>query len=231
MQTVKEYLFPVFCLSCEREGAWICDDCFAMIDITSQLFCPLCHEKTDSGEVCVSCKKKQLPSFLTHHVASTVYKESGHIGKSIHTLKYDFADDIAIVFEKMIHQWVKKYSQDLPQVDSIIPVPLHKKRYAERGFNQAALLARMLAKETEIPMYEHILIRTKNKPHQARLDREGRLQNVIKAFRVVAPKKMQGKRVLLVDDVYTTGATMQTCAEILLKEGATEVYGWTLARG
>jgi len=64
MQTVKEYLFPVFCLSCEREGAWICDDCFAMIDITSQLFCPLCHEKTDSGEVCVSCTKKQLRIML-----------------------------------------------------------------------------------------------------------------------------------------------------------------------
>ncbi|OIO19815.1 MAG: hypothetical protein AUJ37_02090 [Candidatus Magasanikbacteria bacterium CG1_02_41_34] len=231
MKTVKDYLFPVFCLSCGIEGFWMCDNCFSFIDITTQLFCPLCHEKTSAGEVCLVCMKKQLTSFLTQHIASTMYEESGRIGKIIHTLKYDFADDSMPVIEKIIQTWVKKHRDHLPDVDVIIPVPLHKKRYAERGFNQAILLARVLAKEGEIPIDENILTRSRNTPHQARLDREGRLQNVKEAFHVFTLDSIQGKRVLLVDDVYTTGATMQTCAEALLASGASSVYGWTLARG
>jgi len=116
-------------------------------------------------------------------------------------------------------------------MDMIIPVPLHKKRYAERGFNQATLLARELKKVIQVPVKTKRLARAKNTPHQARLNREGRLKNVENAFRILSPEKIQGKQILLVDDVYTTGATMQTCAEVLLEAGAKDVYGWTLARG
>jgi len=231
IHTVKEYLFPVFCLSCDKEGTWVCEDCFSRIDITSQLFCPLCHEKTSAGEVCDACTSQQKTSYLSRHVATTVYKESALIGTIIHTLKYDFADDVLHSIEHMLETWFETCAPVFSDIDMIIPVPLHKKRFAERGFNQAFLIGNILAKHSSIPIQEKLLIRKRDTPHQANLDRKGRLSNVVDAFRVKALEAIDGKSILLVDDVYTTGATMQTCAEVLLKGGAKEVHGWTLARG
>ncbi|EKD67614.1 MAG: phosphoribosyltransferase, partial [uncultured bacterium] len=150
------------------------------------------------------------------------------IGKIIHTLKYDVAEDILGSIETIVDRFVSAYTQYIPSVDMILPVPLHKKRFAERGFNQAFLIARILATHTDIPLFSRILIRKRDTPHQAQLDREGRLKNVVDAFSISAPEAIRGKRILLVDDVYTTGATMQTCAEVILSAGASSVSGWTL---
>jgi len=112
----------------------------------------------------------------------------------------------------------------------IIPVPLHKKRKKERGFNQAQGIAEELARLKEIKLDEGVLAKVKNVPPQTLLEIEEREKNVSGAFRVVGEEKIKGKIVLLVDDVYTTGSTVKECSLVLRKAGAKEVRVLTLAQ-
>jgi len=119
----------------------------------------------------------------------------------------------------------------LNQATRIIPVPLHAERERERGFNQATLIGRALSLATSLPLDEVSLVRVKNiKRHRAGMDAKGRRDTVANAFRVTHPALVAGERVLLVDDVFTTGATVSSCATALREAGATEVFVLTIAR-
>jgi len=111
--------------------------------------------------------------------------------------------------------------------DVIVPVPLHKKRMDERGFNQAEILAREISRATKISIEKNILKRTKNTPSQRNFDRKGRFENVKGAF---FSKSVAGKKVILVDDVFTTGATISSCEKALRGKGAKEVVALVFAR-
>jgi ComF family protein len=115
------------------------------------------------------------------------------------------------------------------EVDLVVPVPLHPSRAAERGFNQAALLARPIARALHVPMGARVLERIRDTPRQAVLDRPNRLVNVRSAFRCREPGSAAGKRILLVDDVRTTGATITACSEALAGAGARAILPWVLA--
>lgn len=119
----------------------------------------------------------------------------------------------------------------LSKATRIVPVPLHPEREKARGFNQAALIARELSEATSLPVDEVSLVRTHHtNRHRAGMDWKGRRETVADAFRVIYPALIAGERVLLVDDVFTTGATVSSCASVLLQAGATEVFVLTLAR-
>ena len=113
----------------------------------------------------------------------------------------------------------------------IIPVPLSKRRFLERGFNQAEVLAELLAKETALKIDKQSLARKVHTPvHRAAMDRRARELTVENAFEVTRPKLVKGEKILLVDDVFTSGATTSTCAKALKKKGADKVYVLTIAR-
>lgn len=115
--------------------------------------------------------------------------------------------------------------------DLIVPVPLSKKRFLERGFNQAAVLAQILAKHTKIELDEQSLARAIHTPvHRAAMDRKAREMTVKNAFEVKRAKFIENKTILLIDDVFTTGATVSNCAKVLKKKGADKVYVFTVAR-
>jgi ComF family protein len=119
----------------------------------------------------------------------------------------------------------------LNKATRIIPVPLHAEREQARGFNQATLIGRELSRATSLPLDEVSLVRMKNvKRHRAGMDAKGRRDTVADAFRVTHPALVAGERVLLVDDVFTTGATVSSCASALLDAGALEVFVLTIAR-
>jgi competence protein ComFC len=119
----------------------------------------------------------------------------------------------------------------LNSADLIIPVPLHSKRERERGFNQAAILARELARLSHLPLDEYSVVRrVHTERHRAGMDARARRDSVADAFAIRHPKLVTGRRVLLVDDVFTTGATVSACAEALRETGAQEVFVLTLAR-
>ncbi len=113
----------------------------------------------------------------------------------------------------------------------IIPVPLSKRRFKERGFNQAALLAKVLARATNLPLDEQSLIRKIHTPqHRAGMDKKSRLESVENAFEVTRPKLVEDENILLIDDVFTSGATASNCAKAMKKKGARAVYVLTVAR-
>lgn len=114
--------------------------------------------------------------------------------------------------------------------DLVVPVPLHPRRLVERGYNQAALLAAEVAVELAAPLVARALVRLRHTPQQAHLDRAGRLVNVRSAFRARRPSAIHGRRVVLVDDVATTGSTLTACTEALLAAGAASVTAIVVAR-
>lgn len=119
----------------------------------------------------------------------------------------------------------------IAEADLIVPVPLHAIRERERGHNQAAVLAKALARATKLDLDEHILVRRLHtEKHRAGMDSRARRESVAGAFDVRAPQQIVGRRVLLVDDVFTTGATVSECAAVLKAAGASEVFVLTIAR-
>jgi len=222
--TIKDYIFPIFCLGCKKEGQWLCQDCFCRLDLSGVYFCPICHKNQISGTCCQACRNQ---SFVESEIATTIYHEEEIIGQIIHTLKYGLAEDILLVIEKIIEIFFTNNQDLFKDIDCIVPVPLHKKRFAERGFNQAELIAHIVSKQIKRPV-KIFLQRTRHTPHQTRLSREERLKNVLGAFTFnFSPPRV----VLLIDDVYTTGSTIQECARELKKQGVEKVYAFTLARG
>lgn len=133
---------------------------------------------------------------------------------------------------KLRDQLVKTQKQyPLNKATRIVPVPLHPEREKARGFNQATLIGRELSRAASLPLDEVSLLRTfHTNRHRAGMDAKGRRETVADAFRIAYPALITGERVLLVDDVFTTGATVSSCAEALLAAGAAEVFVLTIAR-
>ncbi len=151
----------------------------------------------------------------------------GALALAIRRFKFADRPDLA----RPLGDLVRRAARDAAVVaDVIVPVPLHPRRLAERGYNQAALLASAVARELGVPVVPLALARVRNTAQQARLDRQARLVNVERAFRARDAPAVAGRRVLLVDDVATTGATLDACAEALLEAGAASVQRLVVAR-
>lgn len=151
----------------------------------------------------------------------------GALATALRRLKYQDRPDLAAPLGHLARHAARRAGLT---ADLIVPVPLHPRRLVDRGYNQAALIAAEVAVELEAPLAARALIRLRNTPQQAHLAREARLGNVRQAFRARDPREIQGRRVVLVDDVATTGATITACAEALLAAGAASVTAIVVAR-
>jgi competence protein ComFC len=220
---LKDIFFPAQCLGCGSEGEFVCKECFKTLDCSGVFCCPICHIETRGGGYCVACKQ----SYIDRHVAIAFYKESELVGKILHAFKYQYIEDIKNILEKIIKDFLDKYNVE---VDIIIPVPLHKRRYVERGFNQSDIIAGIVGNMLDIPV-ENILKRDRHTKQQAKLKRNQRLENLKDAFILKKDVYVRGKKILLIDDVFTTGSTIQECAKVFKKAGVKEVVGFSVARG
>lgn len=225
IKQIKDYIFPVYCLDCNKEGDWLCDDCYKKLDLAGRFFCPVCHLPTESGICCINCSEQ---SSLDKEIAVLKYSEQEIIGKIIHDLKYNYAEDLGDLIKKIISDFCQKNLNLFIDLSEIILVPLHKKRYAERGFNQAETIAKSLSEILSIPINKN-LKRIKYTRQQAKLNKKEREENTREAFTLLGENIPQA--VILVDDVFTTGSTMQACAKALKEKGVKKVIGFTLARG
>jgi ComF family protein len=233
MQTIKDRLFPVFCLECQTEGYWWCENCLKKYTTMGVYYCPVCHKTNLDGQPCNFCK---AASPLNGVAAFLDYNEQGIVGQLIRQYKYNFAFDIVTVWEKVIDMFlfdIIKCMNIESNYFTVIPVPLHKKRKRERGFNQSDLIAELIYKKLsnlkQINFDNKNFQRKKYTNQQAKLNRIARFDNLKEAFIWTSPNPAP-KNILLVDDVYTSGATMQECARVLKKFGAQKVYAFTLAR-
>jgi ComF family protein len=152
--------------------------------------------------------------------AAFVY--GGAVERAIVRLKYDRRPDLARPLGDLLWRAVQSTADRL-RGSVVVPVPLHVSRLAQRGFNQAAIIAARVARHLDAPVFPLALARIRDTPQQAALDREGRLANVAGAFRTRQIERVRGRAVILVDDVRTTGATMNECASALMAAGAASV--------
>lgn len=234
---ILDTLFPIFCLSCKKEGEWICPECFKKIKNIDFPVCPYCEKVImNNGTICPKCKnsfsynKKIVP--LDALLVATKYKEAD-IARIIHLFKYNFVRDLNIPLGKIMVQCFSKNSLPLPNI--IVPVPLHPRRLRWRDFNQSELLAKYLsqnlAPSLEIPLNTKLLKRRRfTQPQMKIKNYSERKENLQNAFVAIYPDKVKNKVILLVDDVCTTGATLLECAKILKKNGARKVFGIVIAR-
>ncbi len=226
---ILDIIFPKRCLVCMDEGKYICDDCLKKIHLKRHQECPGCFKKSEDGKYCKSCgTASHLQGiFVLGHYKNKILQEA------IQTFKYQFIRELGVELGNL-YQGSKFLKQpDCIKKDwIIIPVPLHKRRLLKRGFNQSEVLAERLSKNFSLDCIPDNLIRVKNTPSQVELgDKEKRLDNVSDAFKVLDRNVIEKKKIILIDDVCTTSATLDECAKTLKKAGAKEVWGLVLARG
>lgn len=185
--------------------------------------CPKCGRPQASGILCPSCRQRQTEI----DGIRSPFRFAEVIRKAIHQLKYRNLKAISPCLAELLADYLE--ANPLPG-EAIVPVPLHPRRLRERGYNQSNLLARELGKLTNLPVIEDCLIRVREAQPQVRTATvEERRKNVTGAF-ICQNDEVSGKQIILIDDVCTSGATLESCALALKSKAATSVWGLTLAR-
>jgi ComF family protein len=237
-QKISKYfldlIFPVKCIGCGLvNNGYICPPCLRSIEIKKTFQCIDCGFNVSLGQTCGLCRDRNQIDRL---FVSTDY-ENPLVKKAIQSFKYKFIKELAHPLSEVMASYLKFLSRDkkfslFTEDTLIIPMPLDKRRFNWRGFNQAELIANLLAEKYLIKASSNIVDRKFNKTHQADiLDREKRLGNVKNIFKITKPEEIKNKRIILVDDVSTTGSTLNECARLLKDAGAIEVFGLVIARG
>lgn len=229
-----DILFPLRCLGCSKKGAWICTVCLSQIPFRLEQHCPTCLKRvTRDGRVCFECQDTTKRALDGIFVAS--YYRDTLLPHAIHTYKYRFIPGLSQPLGSFLIRALVQSALPLPDV--IIPVPLHQRRLRFRGFNQSELLAQILSQSLtpglDIPLFTDVLLRSRaTKPQMKTTSREERLGNLKQAFILQEHTNhtIKGKSVWLIDDVTTTGTTLEECAIVLKEHGASTVFGIVLAR-
>lgn len=216
-----DLFYPPRCAGCGHLGAVLCDACQARIEASPQPACRRCGQPGLGDDLCDTCLV--TPSALDGITAAAVFAPP--LRAAIHDLKYNNNRSLA---EPLGQHMAAAWHMHNLAADRLIPVPLHASRQAERGYNQSTLLARVLADTVGIPLDERTLARQRATQQQVGLGRTERQLNVVGAF--TCRGNLSGQRVVLIDDVCTTGATLEACAEALQAAGVASVWAFTLAR-
>ncbi len=209
-------------MGCGRRGAWLCVACSAQLQPVTLPVCYRCGRPWAGSKPCPQCHDSA--SALQGLRAAFCFE--GPLRQGVHRLKYRRAGALAAPLAELM---LPAYD-GLPWTPEVlVPVPLHPARQRQRGYNQAALLARELARQRGIDVDERALRRLRDTPPQMGLGAAERRRNVAGAFAGL-PGALAGRRVLLLDDVCTTGSTLEACAEGARQAGAAAVWGLVLAR-
>lgn len=230
-QRLLDILYPPRCPICQeivdRRGHLLCDACRKHVRPIQEPCCRKCGKPLDceEKEYCADCERKT--HYYTRGIA--VFPNTGAIQKSIYQLKFHnkreyvpfFVDEMAKYGRKKAEQW---------KPEALIPVPMHRKKERQRGFNQAALLAEGLGKAWNIPVRTDLILRIRKTLPQKEMIERNRQNNLKNAFKMTQ-FDVKLKRVMIVDDIYTTGNTIDAIAQELRKAGVEEIYFITLCIG
>ena len=218
-----DWIYPPECASCGEPGYRLCADCLEKIKFIKGKCCLWCGEPMRGPvERCPDCQANPRPYTAMRNLADY----TGVLRDCVHALKYQNNQGLGAFFSDVLALLVVEVCW-MPDLG--MPVPLSGQRLAERGYNQAACIAKPLTARLGIRYHPFGIERTRDTPSQVGLSGEARRRNVAGAFRAV-PEIVSGKRVLVVDDVMTTGSTMEACARALVAAGAQAVYCLTLGR-
>lgn len=226
-----DIIYPPKCMACSKiigkDAAYgLCDDCRNGLHFLAGETCVVCGRQGFlSGGKCFSCMEHEY-AFIRNFAAISYGGVSRQI---LLRFKYNNNQQFAARLAGLVFENTPALLDIMPEVDLFAPVPLHKKRMRERGFNQAELLAKELAKLYEKPYHPRMLSRTRATEKQSLLTASERRANISGAFAVAEPKSCKGKTILLVDDIFTSGATLDGCAKALLEAGCGRVFCVTVA--
>jgi len=235
-----DIFFPKLCFNCGREGSYLCEDCQSLLEISRYQYC-LCQKpnRLSRGGKCKKCHSKKLGGLYF-----ALDYQNPLIKKLIQKFKYEplikeLAETLSLLIITHFQLLDNKPNFFSPVREGkssnganfiLIPIPLNEKRLKWRGFNQAEEIGKELSKFLKVPLVSNCLLRVKNTYPQVELTLEERKENVKGIFICQNQKEIFGKKILLVDDVYTTGATMEEAAWVLKESGAKEVWGIVVAR-
>ncbi len=229
---IKDLLFPKRCVDCGEEGEWWCREHRHFLDNEGIWRCPVCKIENKTGTTCSCCKRE---THLDGVISFLPFFEPSPLSELLYDYKYNFVKDLESLWEEMIvkNKVFMRKNFWLQENTIFTPVPLHPLRERWRGFNQAQVLLNIflrLVKEkypTQDFVFDGLLERNKKTQQQAKLKKENRLSNIKDAFRI---KKTPPRRVILIDDVFTSGATLSEAAKTLKQAGAQEVWALTFFR-
>ncbi len=199
-----------------------------LLDLVAPPLCAACDAPYPTQPpLCAACRTYLLAADERPADVSVAFEHGASLARAIYRAKYDGDPNLAVALGALL---VETFEAPPEPDDAIVPVPLHPRRLRERGYNQARELARPLARHLRVPVLTDVVARARDTPSQTRLDRAARRRNVADAFTVTRPEGLRGRRVLLVDDVVTTGATLASLRAALLAAGARSVRSVALSR-
>jgi competence protein ComFC len=227
--SLLDWLFPKYCLGCRRAGGYFCPQCRLKFQRATQI-CPVCATASLTGKTHPSCQDKYTLDGLT-----CLYAYNSMMKATIHKLKYELVFDLVDEFWQIARQELRGKNtpgirEFVKQKPLVIPVPLYWYKENNRGFNQASLLGKKLAVELKLPFVGKVLTRQKHTPTQTTLHPKERRSNVAGAFGVNSKLLPPNSKLLIIDDIWTTGATLKSCCLALKEAGAKKVWGLTIAR-
>ena len=211
MLNLLKLIYPDVCAFCNK--------------IQKESLCKKCEEKIKKykKDIVIRSKNNYFEELIS------IFKYEGLIREKIIQYKFQDKSYIYNTFAKIILK-NEKVCGLFKKYDIIIPVPIHRKRKLQRGYNQTQLIAKEIAKNIDIKLCDDVLVKSKNTIAQSKLNKNKRKQNIKNAFKVLNLEKIQGKNILLFDDIFTTGSTVNECSKILKKAGAKTVGVLTIAK-
>lgn len=225
-----DILFPTFCLSCNLEGSFLCASCKTTLPNVPPacIGCGILTPGDSShppGHTCLRCRKKTLISTFFSPLAY----QHPLVRRLIHEFKYRRIRGLSPILADLITSYLEYYAVSLPEHSVIMAIPLHPRKQRVRGFNQARLLAQDICLSLLHPIETNNLIRIVSRPAQAKLDAKHRRMNTEDMFALLKPQDVRGKHIILIDDVKTTGTTLEQAATVLKKAGARRIWAITVA--
>jgi len=228
-----DLIFPKYCIGCGRENLYVCKSCLNQILILSSAKCFFCDRRSPTGYTCTKCKKKFHTS-LSGILVSSEWSDL-FLRQIIYKYKYHFIKELADPLAQIMIKFLEAdhYKNLLSANTILIPVPLHKKRLIWRGFNQAELLAQKISSRFFIPLNTEVLQRSRDTFPQAEIkNQNNRRNNIRDAFKIINNSiGLRNKTVILIDDISTTGSTLEECAKTLKPLKPKEIWGFIIAKG
>lgn len=229
-----DLLFPQFCLGCQKEGVWLCPACERKILAVNTQVCPDCGRVSSLGKY---CPRHLKPHRLRGIIMASYYQE-GPIKELIHNFKYNHILELKEILVNLLVKALKN-NLALAKKENILitAVPLHFLRQAQRGYNQSEILANLVADQLNLEKNFQIIKKIRWTKPQVKTSGEKRLKNLKNSFvfnksaQIINKNIVRGKTIILVDDVTTTGTTLNECAWVLRQAGAQRVWGLVIAKG
>ena len=223
LDTGIELLYPARCPGCDEvimPGEELCGICRGSIHTVQEPVCKRCGKpmQDERGEYCTDCRKRKH----VYRQGKAVFVYRGVIRQSMYRFKYSNKREYAVYYAKvaasLYGDWVKRNG-----IEVLVPIPMYKGKQRRRGYNQAEVFARALGRELGIPVDTEMVSRVRNTTPQKELSDKERRHNLKNAFQLT-PNIVEYKQIMLIDDIYTTGSTMDAVAEVLLSGGAKNIY-------